>query len=79
MLLFDPRVIDLIASEHGWLHTKGRLAGTVNASKMAEGLGVAKTTITRAYDGGSAGIVLLERLREVSGMPLDSLVMKKAS
>ncbi|TQL46712.1 hypothetical protein FB562_2236 [Homoserinimonas aerilata] len=77
MLLISPSALTEVARENGWLHTSGRLAGTVNASKMALGLGVAKSTITRAYDGGAAGMALLEKLSSVSDLPLDALVERR--
>ncbi|MBW1639285.1 hypothetical protein G3H63_09400 [Microbacterium resistens] len=77
MLHINPVAMVDIAREHGWLHESGRLAGTINAAQMALGLGVAKTTVTRAYDGGAAGIVLLEKLQDLSGLPLDALVERR--
>lgn len=79
MLKIDPVTLTDIAEKNGWLHETGRLAGTINASLMADGLGVAKTTITRAYISGATGIVLLEKLQDLSGLPLDTIVRKVAA
>jgi hypothetical protein len=78
-LYINPAVMTEIARANGWLHTSGRLAGTINTSQMAEGLDVAKTTVSRAYDGGGAGTVLIEKLAEVSGLSLDTIVERRAS
>ncbi|WP_156316511.1 hypothetical protein [Leucobacter japonicus] len=68
-----------IAAQEGWIHDNGRLAGTINARRMAAGLGVSVSTITRAYDEGATGLLLLEKLHDISGLPLDSLVTKVAA
>lgn len=77
MLTINPAALTDIAEKQGWLHTTGRLNGTINAARMAEALGVSKTTITRAYDGGGAGPKLLSKLQDVSGLPLDDLVERR--
>ena len=75
MLQIKPQAMVDIAKSHGWLHTRGKLQGTINAAAMAEGLGVATTTITRAYDGGAlAGPLLVEKLRGASSMSFDDLL-----
>lgn len=79
MLKIDPEQLTRIAESHGWLHTSGRLKGTVNARQMAAAIGVNTTTITRAYDGGSVGPRLLLRLKAVSGVSLDDLVRDDAA
>lgn len=74
MLRIEPEVLCKLAAERGWLHASGRLAGTPNATLMAERLGVSVSTITRAYDTGSIGTTLLAKLKVASGWPLDDLV-----
>lgn len=78
MYKFNPGAIEVLAADRGWIHASGRLAGTLNASKMATHLGVAKTTVTRAYDGGAAGLTLLEKLSDESGKPLEFFLVKAA-
>lgn len=68
-----------IAEENGWMHTRGRLAGTINAAAMAQGIGVHTATVTRAYDTGSVGLKLLENLAEHSGRTYDQLLKKRAA
>jgi hypothetical protein len=75
MLQIKPQAMVDIAATKGWLHTRGKLQGTINAAAMADGLGVATSTISRAYDGGQlAGPVLVERLVEASGLSFDELL-----
>lgn len=76
MLKVDPATLTEIAKTNGWLHTSGRLAGTINTSAMALGLGVSKSTVNRAYDGGAAGLRLIEALHEISGVKFDDLLSK---
>jgi hypothetical protein len=79
MLIINPAALTDIAKANGWLHETGRLKGTINASQMAIALGVAKTTLTRAYDGGGAGTQLLTRLQDLSGLSLDELTERKSA
>jgi len=79
MLRVSPDALIQIATANGWIHDSGRLAGTINTTKMANGLGVSVTTVIRAYDEGSTGLRFLEKLQESSGMPLDDLVVKVAA
>lgn len=74
MLQINPMTLAEVAAERGWLHTRGRLSGTVNTTAMAQGIGVATSTLTRAYDGSAAGPVLIERLRTATGRSFDDLV-----
>lgn len=74
MLQINPQTLESIAAKNGWLHERGRLKGSLNASAMAEALGVAKSTVTRAYDGAPAGAILIERLQSMSGLSLDLIV-----
>lgn len=73
MLRIEPAVLNQIAEERGWVHERGRLSGTINATAMAKSLGVSVSTVTRAYDTGSLGVVLLTRLQQVTGWSLDKL------
>ena len=79
MLQIRPQVLEEIASDQGWLHSKGRLQGTVNTRQMAMSLGLSTSTVIRAYDGGSTGLKLLEKLSDISGKSLDELVVKVAA
>ncbi|WP_136057298.1 hypothetical protein [Microbacterium sp. K24] len=74
MLRIEPEVLCRLAAERGWMHKTGRLAGTLNATAMAQQLGVSVSTVTRAYDTGAVGVVLLGKLKLVSGWSLDDLV-----
>lgn len=74
MLRIEPQVLNKLATENGWIHETGRLAGTLNATLMAQHLGVSVSTITRAYDCGVVGVTLLTKLKLASGWPLDDLV-----
>lgn len=74
MLRIKPAVLERLATENGWMHEKGRLAGTLNATVMAEHLGVSVSTVTRAYDTGALGVTLLTRLKLASGWTLDEIV-----
>lgn len=76
MLKISPEALVEIAVKNDWIHKSGRLKGTVNASRMAAGLGVTTSTVTRAYDTGSTGLVLVEKLHDVSGISLDRLLVK---
>lgn len=73
MLRIEPAVLNRIAADNGWTHARGRLAGTINATAMAKALGVSVSTITRAYDTGSLGVVLLGRLQQATGWSLDRI------
>jgi hypothetical protein len=77
MLAIRPAELTEVARKNGWLHTRGRLKDTINASRMATGLGVDKSTVSRIYDGGPAGVVFLEKLISV-GASLDALVVRKS-
>lgn len=79
MLKLDTGAMVEIAAAAGWIHGSGRLSGTINARQMAAGLGVSVSTITRAYDDGATGLVLLEKLHDISGKSLDQLVTKVAA
>lgn len=79
MLKISPQAFNEIAVENGWVHDRGRLKGTVNASAMAGALGVSTSTITRAYDNGATGLGLIEKLMEVSDRSLDDLMVKVAA
>lgn len=74
MLKITSDTIVKVAADHGWLHGSGRLAGTLNASQMALGLGVSVSTVTRAYESGDFGMVFLERLHAASRTPFDELI-----
>jgi len=75
MLQIRPETMVSIALARGWVHTRGKLRGSINAAAMAEGLGVASTTITRAYEGNQqAGPLLVEKLHSVSGVSFDDLL-----
>ena len=75
MLQIKPQAMVEIAAQKGWLHTRGKLQGTINAAAMADGLGVATSTVIRAYDGGQqAGAVLIERLHQSSGLRFDEIL-----
>jgi|GEM_PF-5382830 len=76
MLRISPSVLTEIARENDWLHNRGRLKGTINATKMAAEIGVAKSTVMRAYDQGTTGLLFLERLHDKSGLPLDMILEK---
>ena len=62
MLRIEPEVLNQIAADRGWMHETGRLSGTLNATLMAQNLGVSVSTITRAYDTGALGVTLLTKL-----------------
>lgn len=74
MMQIEPHVLNEIAAENGWVHKSGRLEGTINARAMALALGVATSTVTRAYDKGVVGVTLLSKLRTATGRATDSLV-----
>ncbi|MFJ4173339.1 hypothetical protein [Microbacterium sp. NPDC089696] len=74
MLRIEPQVLSQIAAERGWMHTSGRLAGTLNATAMAQQLKVSVSTVTRAYDTGAVGVTLLSKLKLCSGWSLDDIV-----
>lgn len=74
MLQIEPQVLTSLAVEKGWMHETGRLAGTLNATAMAQSLGVSVSTVTRAYDTGAVGVTLLSKLKVASGWALDDLV-----
>jgi len=74
LLQIDPSALEQIAAANGWLHTRGRLKGTINAAAMADGIKVHRSTVLRAYDGGRAGDVLMERLLAVTDLPLGDIV-----
>ncbi|EYT61661.1 hypothetical protein [Microbacterium sp. UCD-TDU] len=78
MLRISPVVLERIASENGWMHERGRLKGTLNATAMAEHLQVAVSTVTRAYDTGALGTVLLSKLALLTGWSLDVLATVEA-
>lgn len=73
MLRINPAVLDQIASQNGWMHERGRLAGTLNATMMAEHLHVSVSTVTRAYDKGALGTVMLAKLALLTGWSLDAI------
>lgn len=79
MLKVNPEALVEIATARGWVHDSGRLAGTINTTRMATGLDVSVTTVIRAYDEGATGLRFLEKLQDASGMPLDDLVIKVAA
>ncbi|WP_345750076.1 hypothetical protein [Microbacterium rhizophilus] len=74
MLKITPQTLERVAREYGWMHQSGRLDGTLNATKMARGLGVAVSSVTRAYDTGVIGETLLTRIALKTGWSLDSIV-----
>lgn len=76
MLKIRTQALVEIANENGWLHTRGRLAGTINTRAMGEGLGVATSTVARAYDTGATGLSLVEKLQSLSGRSLDDLLAR---
>lgn len=76
MLKIRTQALVEIASENGWVHTRGRLAGTINTRAMGEGLKVATTTIARAYDTGTTGLALVEKLHDLSGRSFDDILIR---
>jgi hypothetical protein len=76
MLRIRTQALVEIADENGWLHTRGRLNGTINTRAMGEGLGVATSTVARAYDTGATGLSLVEKLHDLSGRSFDELLAR---
>lgn len=62
-----------IAAEKGWIHTAGRLEGTVNIAAAARFVGVVPTTLGAAYDGAEVGTKLISHLMFATGLPFEQL------
>lgn len=74
MLIVKPQTLEKIAANRGWLHTKGRLVGTVNVAAMAKAIGMDRSTVMRAYEGGPVSSEFLARIVTQTGVSLDELV-----
>lgn len=76
VLQINPEAMISIAKTQGWIHARGQLAGEINAAAMAEALGVATSTISRAYEGSTqASATLAEKLHQISGLSFDEILL----
>lgn len=62
-----------IATKKGWIHTSGRLRGTVNIASAARAVGVVPTTLGAAYDGAEVGTKLISHLMYATELPFEQL------
>lgn len=74
MLTIKPQTLERVAAQRGWLHQSGRLRGTVNVAAMAKAIGMDRSTVMRAYEHGTVGTELLEKLHIATGLSFDALI-----